>query len=68
MDFALAHKDWTLEDWKRVVWSDETKINLLVSDGRQWVWKKPGEKLSNRLVKETKKCGGGSLMMWGCMS
>jgi hypothetical protein len=27
LDFALAHKDWTLDDWKRVIWSDETKIN-----------------------------------------
>jgi len=34
MDFAIAHKDWTLEDWKHVVWSDETKINHLGSDGR----------------------------------
>ena len=47
MDFALAHKDWTIEDWKKVVWSDETKINRLGSDGRQWVWKKTGESLSD---------------------
>ena len=67
LDFALAHQDWTVEDWKTVVWSDETKINRLGSDGRIWVWKKPGEGLSDRLVKETKKFGGGSLMMWGCM-
>jgi transposase len=37
MDFALAHLDWTVEDWKTVVWSDETKINRLGSDGRKWV-------------------------------
>jgi len=67
LDFAITHKDWTVEDWKRVVWSDETKINHLGSDGRKWVWKKAGEGLSNRLVEGTKKFGGGSLMMWGCM-
>jgi len=67
MDFALAHQDWTLEDWKKVVWSDETKINRLGSDGRKWVWKKKGEGLSDRLVEGTLKFGGGSLMMWGCM-
>ena len=33
MDFALRHRDWTLEDWKKVVWSDETKVNHLGSDG-----------------------------------
>src|SRR5579864_7815534 len=67
LDFAISHQDWTVEDWKTVVWSDETKINRLGSDGRIWVWKKRGEALSDRLVKETKKFGGGSLMMWGCM-
>jgi hypothetical protein len=28
-----------VEDWKKVVWSDETKTNRLGSDGRKWVWK-----------------------------
>jgi transposase len=67
LDFAVAHRDWTLEDWKKVVWSDETKINCLGSDGRKWVWKKAGEGLSDRLVEGSLKFGGGSLMMWGCM-
>lgn len=63
LDFALSHQDWTIEDWKRVIWSDETKINRLGSDGRKWVWKKSGEGLSDRLVQGTLKFGGGSLMM-----
>ena len=67
-DFAYAHKDWTLDDWKRVIWSDETKINRLGSDGRKWVWKKSGERLSDRLVEGTVKFGGGSVMIWGCMT
>ena len=67
LDFAIAHKDWTVEDWKRVVWSDETKVNRLGSDGRKWAWKRPGEGLSDRLVKGTLKFGGGSVMVWGCM-
>jgi len=66
LNWALAHEDWTLEDWKRVVWSDEIKINHLGSDGRTWVWKKAGEGLSDRLVKGTLKYGGGSMMVWGC--
>jgi len=63
LDFAIEHQHWTVEDWKKVVWSDETKINRLGSDGRKWVWKKKGEALNDRLVKETQKFGGGSLMM-----
>ena len=67
MDFAIRHKDWTLDDWKRVVWSYETKINFLGSDGRKWAWKGAGEGLSDRLVEGIVKFGGGSVMVWGCM-
>ena len=63
-----SHVIWfALEDWKKVVWSDETKVNCLGSDGRKWVWKRAGEGLTNRLVQGTQKFGGGSLMVWGCM-
>ena len=63
LDFAISHKDWTVDDWKIVVWSDKTKINHLGSDGRKWAWKKAGEGLSDRIVEGTVKFGGGSLMM-----
>ena len=66
MDFAESHKDWTVEDWKRVIWSDETKINRLGPDGKKWVWKRLGEGLNDRLVQGTVKFGG-SLIIWGCM-
>jgi transposase len=66
LDFALAHQYWTLDDWRRVIWSDETKINCLGSDGRKWAWKKTGEGLNERLVQGTVKFGGGSVMVWGC--
>jgi hypothetical protein len=68
MDFAEKYLHWTVEDWKRVIWLDETKINRFGLDGRQWAWKKKGERLSDRLVQPTVKFRGGSLMMWGCIS
>ena len=67
-DFASDHRCWTTEDWKRVVWSDETKINRVGSDGREWVWRQPGSAITEQHVKGTVKGGGGSLMMWGCMT
>src|SRR5262245_27205767 len=68
MDFAVRYQHWTIEDLKRVIWSDETKINRLGSDGRKWVWKEPGSALPDQHVKDTLKYGGRSLMMWGCMT
>jgi transposase len=68
-DFALRHQYWTTEDWRRVIWSDETKINRLGSDGRQWIWKKTGDnRLTEQDIQGTVKFGGGSIMMWGCMT
>jgi len=67
LDWALAHQHWTVEDWKKVVYSDESKINRFGSDGDRTTWKMKGETLSDRLVEGTLKFGGGSLMVWGCM-
>jgi DDE superfamily endonuclease/Transposase len=68
LEFANLHKDWTVDDWKRVIWSDETKINRFCSDGRAWAWIFDGQKLQPHHVKQTVKHGGGSLMVWGCMT
>ena len=68
LEFAKSHKDWTVEDWKRVIWSDETKINRFQSDGRSWYWKRDEEQLQQHHVKQTLKHGGGSIMIWGCMT
>ena len=37
LKFAHYHENWTVEDWKRVLWSDETKIDLIGSDGKVYV-------------------------------
>ena len=66
--FAKRHKDWTVEDWKRVIWSDETKICRFSSDGRNWSWVPEGSSLDPRQIQETVKFGGGSIMLWGCMT
>jgi len=33
-------KNWTVEDWKRVLWTDETKSIRIGSDGKAYIWKK----------------------------
>jgi len=56
-----------VEDWKRILWSDETKINRIGSDGQVYTWKKKGEPLSDRTTTPTVKHGGNNLMVWGCI-
>ncbi|KAL0955395.1 hypothetical protein HGRIS_001642 [Hohenbuehelia grisea] len=65
--WALKYRNWTAEDFRRVLWSDETKINRFGSDGRKWVWKQKGAPLQDREVEGTVKHGGGNIMVWGVM-
>lgn len=45
-------------DWEKVIWSDETKINLFSSDGRQRVFRRVGEALAPENCLPTIKHGG----------
>ena len=68
LEWAKAHQFWTMDDWKRVVWSDETKINRFGSDGRSWAWKRANEQLTRDHVRQVIKHGGGNLMIWSCIT
>jgi transposase len=68
LNFALKYRDWTVDDWKRVIFSDESKITRLGSSGRKWVWKWPNSSIQDRHVLPSVKFGGGSIMVWGCMT
>ena len=66
--WAMAHVNWTVEDWKRVIFSDESKYMLFKSDGRQYAYFKPGQQYEAKNVKKQVKHGGGNVMVWGCVT
>ncbi len=35
-----AHQNWTIENWKNVAWSDESRFLMRHSDGRVRIWRK----------------------------
>jgi hypothetical protein len=45
----------------KILWSDETKIELFGLNAKRHVWRKPG-------TIPTVKHGGGSIMLWGYFS
>ncbi len=66
--FAEDKQTKDMDYWNHVLWSDETKIHLFGSDGFKHVWWQPGEEYKDKCVLLTVKHGGGSVMVWGCMS
>ena len=63
LEFANKYKYWTTDNWNSVIFSDETKINRLRSDGILWVWKKCDTATTIQHISPTVKFGGGYLMM-----
>ncbi|KAG1444520.1 hypothetical protein G6F46_012264 [Rhizopus delemar] len=58
----------TIHDWRRVIFSDETKINIWCSDGCKYYWKRKCDRLHPQHIDVTVKHGGGGLMLWGCIT
>lgn len=68
LQYATEHVKKNQAFWNNVIFSDESKYNIHGSDGRQKVWRKPNTELNIENVNATVKHGGGSVMVWGCMS
>ncbi len=66
--WAKAHLKWTISKWKSVLWSDESKFDILVGNhGRCVLWaKEEGDLLSACYQRSVQKPA--SLMVWGCIS
>lgn len=62
------YKNWTLDDWKNVIWSDESSFTLFPTNGRVYVWRTPKEAYNPDCLLPTVKHGGGSVMIWAAIS
>lgn len=65
--WCKRHAYWTLEDWKKVIWSDETSVVLLHRRGGYRVWRTPEERFVRSCIRERWK-GYSEFMFWGCFS
>jgi hypothetical protein len=64
--FARAHLDWTPEQWREVLWSDESPFVFRYA-ARKRVWKIAGEYNHKSLFKGTVKHDK-KIMVWGCFA
>ncbi len=67
LQFAQAHQNWRVEDWKNVAWSDESRFLLRHSDSRVRIWCKEHESMDSCFLVSTVRAGGG-VMVWGIFS
>ncbi|KAI4898858.1 hypothetical protein NFI96_004520 [Prochilodus magdalenae] len=68
MQWCKAHRHWTLEQWRRVLWSHQTCFSVWQSDGQVWVRRFPGEQYLYDCTVPSATFGGEGIMVWGCGS
>ena len=73
--WAKNHEQWTLDRWKSVLWSDESKFEIFGSNRRVFVRRRKGERMISACVVPTMKHGGGGgggggggVMVLGCFA
>ena len=66
LDWANVYKHWTKEDWKRVLFTDETQF-YCQGQRSQWVRRTKGEKISEKHISQFAKFPQ-KMMFWGSFS
>ncbi|MBW0488892.1 hypothetical protein O181_028607 [Austropuccinia psidii MF-1] len=63
--FPTLPRHWTINDWARVVWTDESAFELGKKVDRVRVWRTPQEKWHLENLAVNHRSGRQSLMVWG---
>ena len=67
LKFANDHLDDPEEEWEKVMWSDETKIELFGLYSTRHVWRMKKDEYNPKNTIPPVKHGGGNIL-WGCFS
>jgi transposase len=65
---AHEHRNWGIEEWGRILFTDESRFCLRSPDGRQRVWRSTGQGVAQCNFVPGISFGSGSIMVWGGIS
>ncbi|DAZ98321.1 TPA: hypothetical protein N0F65_008907 [Lagenidium giganteum] len=65
LQYARAYVSYTVEVWKKVLFSDESSVEKHGTSGQQWVWRPRGCAFDQRYLPPTFKSQRESVMDWG---
>ena len=66
--WAKKYKHHTVDNWKKILLTDESKVQLYGNSRRLYVRRRSNERMLNECVKSKVKQDGGSIQVWGCFS
>uniref|UniRef100_A0A674BHQ3 Tc1-like transposase DDE domain-containing protein n=1 Tax=Salmo trutta TaxID=8032 RepID=A0A674BHQ3_SALTR len=68
LKFANEHLNDSEDNWVKVLWSDETKMELFGINSTRHVWRRRNAAYDPKNTIPTVKHGGGNIMLCGCFS
>ena len=68
LKFAREHKEWQKNQWDKVLFTDESKIQILGTNRHQYIRRRKGEAMKEPCLASTIKHGGGNIQVWECIS
>ena len=66
LDWALARRNWTAEDFEGILYSDECTVRKSANPAQKWVFRTPEEKWLADCIKPRAKANEIGLIVWGC--
>ncbi|GFT10568.1 transposable element Tc1 transposase [Trichonephila clavipes] len=66
--WAREHHDWSMDQWERVAWSDESRFVIHHADGRIRIRRLSDEQLFPKCTVSHTQAGGVSITLWGTFS
>ena len=66
--WANNHVGWTRQQWREVLFTDESKFNLSFADGNKRIYRRRGERFAQCCVLEHNRWVGGGIMVWAGIS
>jgi transposase len=64
--FAREHQRMTIDDWKNVLWTDESSFEIGKNSRQVHVWRTEGERFNSSCLTPSFKSGRQTVMVWGC--
>ena len=66
--WGKEHLRWTIEDWSRVIWTDEATFETGLDSRSCYVTRKIGTAMEARYLKPTFKSGRSTIGIWGAIT
>ncbi|GFV86101.1 transposable element Tcb2 transposase [Trichonephila clavipes] len=65
LQWCREHKNWTTDQWSRVLFTDESRFSTRSDSQRVLIWREIGTRLYTSNIKERHHYGGSGVLVWG---